>query len=169
VLKVLPKRKAIRGREKSGEPDPFGSRPFHISRLMSLITIEDRTTRRSRRHKEGPRHARPRASGSACGLPREPAPDGDCASRSTELTAATNHLGKKNPSRSILTMVPRRPDCIASATPGWQGVEPAEWAQVACGTLNRYLLILKRLIFESSVRAGRPNFLAAPDGPEIRP
>jgi hypothetical protein len=31
------------------------------------------------------------------------------------------------------------------------------------------LLILKRLIFESSVRAGRPNLVAAPDCPEIRP
>ena len=37
------------------------------------------------------------------------------------------------------------------------------------GGLNRYLLILKRLIFESSVLAGTPSFLAAPEGPEIRP
>jgi hypothetical protein len=41
--------------------------------------------------------------------------------------------------------------------------------QLARGTLNRYLLILKRLIFESSVRAGSPSFVAAPDRPEIRP
>jgi hypothetical protein len=45
----------------------------------------------------------------------------------------------------------------------------AESTQPARGTLNRYLLILKRLIFESSVRAGSPSFVAAPDGPEIRP
>jgi hypothetical protein len=45
----------------------------------------------------------------------------------------------------------------------------AEWTQLARGTLNRYLLILKRLIFESSVRAGSPSFVAAPDGPETRP
>ena len=44
-----------------------------------------------------------------------------------------------------------------------------ESTQLARGTLNRYLLILKRLIFESSVRAGSPSFVAAPDGPEIRP
>ena len=37
--------------------------------------------------------------------------------------------------------------------------------QLALGTLNRYLLILKRLIFESSVRAGSPSFVVAPDGP----
>ena len=41
--------------------------------------------------------------------------------------------------------------------------------QLARGTLNRYLLILKRLIFESSVRAGSPSVLAAPEGPETRP
>ena len=41
--------------------------------------------------------------------------------------------------------------------------------QPARGTLNRYLLILKRLIFESRVRAGSPSFVAAPNGPEIRP
>lgn len=41
--------------------------------------------------------------------------------------------------------------------------------QLARGTLNRYLLILKRLIFESSVRAGSPSFAAAPDGPETCP
>jgi hypothetical protein len=41
--------------------------------------------------------------------------------------------------------------------------------QLAVGTLNRYLLILKRLIFESSVRAGSPSFVAAPDGPETCP
>src|ERR1700688_2854017 len=37
------------------------------------------------------------------------------------------------------------------------------------GTLNRYLLIFRRLIFESSVRDGRPSFAAAPPAPEIRP
>jgi len=41
--------------------------------------------------------------------------------------------------------------------------------QLALGTLNRYLLILKRLIFESSVRAGSPSLVAAPEGPETRP
>ncbi len=41
--------------------------------------------------------------------------------------------------------------------------------QLALGTLNRYLLILKRLIFESRVRAGSPSFVAAPDGPETCP
>jgi len=41
--------------------------------------------------------------------------------------------------------------------------------QLALGTLNRYLLILKRLIFESSVRSGSPSFVAAPDGPETCP
>jgi len=44
-----------------------------------------------------------------------------------------------------------------------------ELTQLARCPLNRYLLILKRLILESSVRAGSPNFVAAPDGPEIRP
>ena len=62
-----------------------------------------------------------------------------------------------------------RPDCVASATPGWQKSKSAEWTQLERGTLNRYLLILKRLIFESSVRAGSPSLVAAPDGPEIRP
>jgi hypothetical protein len=47
--------------------------------------------------------------------------------------------------------------------------KPPESAQPPSGNLNRYLLILKRLIFESSVRAGSPSFLAAPDRPEIRP
>ncbi len=37
------------------------------------------------------------------------------------------------------------------------------------GTLNRYLFIFKRLIFESRVRDGRPSFAAAPAVPEIRP
>src|SRR5271168_905501 len=37
------------------------------------------------------------------------------------------------------------------------------------GALNRYLLIFKRLIFESRVFAGRPSFAAAPPAPEIRP
>jgi hypothetical protein len=41
--------------------------------------------------------------------------------------------------------------------------------QLALGTLNRYSLILKRLIFESSVRAGSPSFVAALDGPETCP
>src|SRR5215467_412223 len=36
-------------------------------------------------------------------------------------------------------------------------------------TLNRCLLIPKRLIFESSVRDGSPNLAAAPAGPEMRP
>src|SRR5260370_42274788 len=37
------------------------------------------------------------------------------------------------------------------------------------GTLNRYLLIFKRLILESRVFAGKPSFSAAPPRPEIRP
>ena len=37
------------------------------------------------------------------------------------------------------------------------------------GDLNRYLLIFRRLIFESSVRDGRPSLAAAPAAPEIRP
>ena len=41
--------------------------------------------------------------------------------------------------------------------------------QSPCRTLNRYLLIFKRLILESRVFAGRPSFSAAPPGPEIRP
>src|SRR6266851_3425428 len=44
-----------------------------------------------------------------------------------------------------------------------------ELTQLARCTLNRYLLILKRLILESSVRAGSPSFVAAPNGPEICP
>jgi hypothetical protein len=44
-----------------------------------------------------------------------------------------------------------------------------ELTQLARCTLKRYLLILKRLILESSVRAGSPNFVAAPDGPETCP
>ena len=40
----------------------------------------------------------------------------------------------------------------------------AKWTQLARATLNRYLSILKRLIFESSVRAGSPSIVAAPDG-----
>ena len=44
-----------------------------------------------------------------------------------------------------------------------------EKIQLARGTLNRYLLILKRSIFESSVRDGSPSFVAAPNGPETRP
>jgi len=42
-------------------------------------------------------------------------------------------------------------------------------SQLACGTLNRYLLIPRRLIFESRVRVGSPRLAAAPVGPEIRP
>src|SRR5271154_402802 len=41
--------------------------------------------------------------------------------------------------------------------------------QSLCGALNRNLLIFKRLIFESRVFAGRPNFAAAPSGPDILP
>src|ERR1700745_2299405 len=41
--------------------------------------------------------------------------------------------------------------------------------QLARCTLNRYLLILRRLILESSVRAGSPSLVAAPDGPETCP
>jgi len=49
------------------------------------------------------------------------------------------------------------------------GDERVESTQLARGTLKRYLSILKRLIFESRVRAGRPSFVAAPEGPETRP
>jgi hypothetical protein len=35
--------------------------------------------------------------------------------------------------------------------------------------LEPIFFILKRLIFESSVRAGSPSFVAAPDGPETCP
>ena len=35
--------------------------------------------------------------------------------------------------------------------------------------LEPIFLILKRLIFESSVRAGSPSFVAAPDRPETSP
>jgi hypothetical protein len=35
--------------------------------------------------------------------------------------------------------------------------------------LQPIFFILKRLIFESSVRAGSPSFVAAPDGPETCP
>lgn len=44
--------------------------------------------------------------------------------------------------------------CPASLFDLWKG-------QLALGTLKRYLLILKRLIFESRVRAGSPSFVAA--------
>ena len=37
------------------------------------------------------------------------------------------------------------------------------------GALNRYTLTFKRLIFESSVRDGRPSLVAAPFGPDTRP
>jgi hypothetical protein len=40
-------------------------------------------------------------------------------------------------------------------------------AQLSRGALKRYLFIRKRLIFESSVRAGRPSLAAAPGVPEI--
>ena len=41
------------------------------------------------------------------------------------------------------------------ATPGCQKAERVEWTQIAPRTLNRYLLILKRLIFErASALAG---------------
>src|SRR6266581_7089286 len=39
----------------------------------------------------------------------------------------------------------------------------------AVGSLKRDLLILSRLIFESSVCAGSPSITAAPAGPETRP
>lgn len=38
-----------------------------------------------------------------------------------------------------------------------------------CGALNRYLLIPRRLIFESRVRPGSPSLAAAPAAPVIRP
>src|SRR5258708_12440430 len=41
--------------------------------------------------------------------------------------------------------------------------------QSACGTLNRYLLIFNRLIFESRVRPSSPSLPAAPARPQIRP
>src|SRR6202048_1127416 len=41
--------------------------------------------------------------------------------------------------------------------------------QLDCGTLNRNLLIPKRLIFESRVRVGSPSLAAAPVGPPIPP
>jgi len=58
-----------------------------------------------------------------------------------------------------------------SATCSLQGVrsKAPERIQLARCTLNRYLLILKRLILESSVRAGSPSLVAAPEGPETRP
>src|SRR5260370_35064454 len=43
------------------------------------------------------------------------------------------------------------------------------FAQTVCGSLKRNLLIPRRLIFESSVRAGMPSFAAAPPVPETRP
>src|SRR5260370_2532541 len=43
------------------------------------------------------------------------------------------------------------------------------FVQTVCGCLNRNLLIPRRLIFESSIRAGMPSFSAAPPGPETRP
>ena len=45
----------------------------------------------------------------------------------------------------------------------------SKWNQSRGGILNRYLLILRRLIFESSVLDGRASFAAAPAAPEIRP
>src|SRR5438445_5979209 len=41
--------------------------------------------------------------------------------------------------------------------------------QILGGSLNLYLFIFRRLIFESSVRDGSPSFAAAPAVPEIRP
>src|SRR5258708_32924932 len=41
--------------------------------------------------------------------------------------------------------------------------------QISGGSLNLYLFIFRRLIFESSVRDGSPSFAAAPAAPEIRP
>ena len=43
-----------------------------------------------------------------------------------------------------------------------QGASFLQPNQLACGTLNRYLLIPKRLIFDSSVRAGSANWLPRP-------
>src|SRR5271170_7511325 len=57
-----------------------------------------------------------------------------------------------------------------SGIPVWRGnAVVSAGDQSPCGTLNRYLLIFKRLIFESRVFAGRPSFAAAPPAPEIRP
>jgi hypothetical protein len=61
---------------------------------------------------------------------------------------------------------------LITARPVFTGVfrsKAVESTQLARGTLNRYLLILKRLIFESSVRAGSPSLVAAPEGPETCP
>jgi hypothetical protein len=72
-----------------------------------------------------------------------------------------SHVCSKSPESSLnygATRLHRNFQCKAP--------EPT---QLARGTLNRYLLILKRLILESSVRAGSPNFVAAPDGPETCP
>src|ERR1700752_3948248 len=41
--------------------------------------------------------------------------------------------------------------------------------QIPGGSLNLYLFIFRRLIFESRVRDGSPSFAAAPAVPEIRP
>src|SRR6476620_11328504 len=41
--------------------------------------------------------------------------------------------------------------------------------QISGGSLNLYLFIFRRLIFESSVRYVSPSFAAAPAVPEIRP
>src|SRR5271163_911854 len=57
-----------------------------------------------------------------------------------------------------------------SGIPVWRGnAVVSAGDQSPCGTLNRYLLIFKRLIFESRVFAGRLSLAAAPPGPEIRP
>src|SRR5271163_3491701 len=57
-----------------------------------------------------------------------------------------------------------------SGIPVWGGnADVSAGDQSPCGTLNRYLLIFRRLIFESRVFAGRPSFAAAPPDPEIRP
>jgi hypothetical protein len=77
-----------------------------------------------------------------------------------ESPFTTSHVGLKHgvQSRYSATCLHRTFQCKAP--------EPTQLARC---TLNRYLLILKRLILESSVRAGSPNFVAAPDGPETCP
>ena len=66
---------------------------------------------------------------------------------------------------SALSLVSLQRDCLHRT---FQSKAP-EPTQLARCILNRYLLILKRLILESSVRAGSPNFAAVRDGPETRP
>ena len=78
-------------------------------------------------------------------------------------------ITKLSPAPALLVSISRYR--LAVETWSWMtGLrKQAEPTQLARCTLNRYLLILKRLILESSVRAGSPNFVAAPDGPETRP